>query len=112
MVADLAGLYRVAAMRPQARGFARILQAATGELVAAVDLLPADRDYSGRTAAVGRLRREAAELARGAIGELCAGESEPLEVIRWKDLFERLERAVDACRRAAPSLDVIALKRG
>ena len=32
-------------------------------------------------------------------------------VIRWKDIFESLEAAVDACERVANVLEGIAIKR-
>ena len=43
---------------------------------------------------------------------LFAGGIDPMVVIRWKDIFESLEAAVDACETAAHVMEGVALKRG
>lgn len=51
-------------------------------------------------------------MSRSALAALFQEEQDPIEVIRWKDLFERLEDAADDGRRVATVLDAIALGRG
>jgi uncharacterized protein Yka (UPF0111/DUF47 family) len=41
---------------------------------------------------------------------LFEGGIDPMVVIRWKDLFERLEEAIDACERVANVLQGIVIK--
>ena len=44
------------------------------------------------------------------VASLFEGGIDPMVVIRWKDLFERLEEAVDACERVANVLQGIVIK--
>jgi uncharacterized protein Yka (UPF0111/DUF47 family) len=49
-------------------------------------------------------------LLREAIGALFAGNTDALVVIRWKDIHEQLENAIDACESAAHVLESAFLK--
>ena len=42
---------------------------------------------------------------------LFSGGIDPMVVIRWKDVFERLEQAIDACERVAHVLEGIVVKQ-
>ena len=48
---------------------------------------------------------------RDAVASLFANGIDPMVVIRWKDIFESLEAAVDACETAANVLEGIAIKQ-
>jgi uncharacterized protein Yka (UPF0111/DUF47 family) len=50
-------------------------------------------------------------LARAGLAELFSEDPAPIELVRWKDLFERLQGALEASRDAAAALDVIAAKQ-
>jgi hypothetical protein len=54
---------------------------------------------------------ESSGLARGAVASLFEHGIDPMIVIRWKDIFESLEAAVDACETVANVLEGISLKR-
>ena len=58
-----------------------------------------------------RLENEADRLERGAVASLFANGIDPMIVIRWKDIFETLEAAVDACETVANVLEGMTLKR-
>jgi hypothetical protein len=49
-------------------------------------------------------------LNREAIAELFRTGADPLTIIRWKDIHEQLEEAVDACETAADVLEAILVK--
>jgi uncharacterized protein Yka (UPF0111/DUF47 family) len=49
-------------------------------------------------------------LNREAIAELFRSGADPLTIIRWKDIHEQLEEAVDACENAADVLEAILVK--
>ena len=56
---------------------------------------------------------EAADrIVRGAVASLFVNGIDPMIVIRWKDIFETLESAADACETVANVLEGITLKRG
>ena len=57
-----------------------------------------------------RLENEADRISREAIASLFVNGVDPMVVIRWKDIFETLEAAVDACETVAHVLEGITLK--
>ena len=58
-----------------------------------------------------RLENEGDRLRRDAVASLFAGGTDPMVVIRWRDIFESLEAAVDACETVAHILEGISLRR-
>ena len=50
-------------------------------------------------------------MLRDGVASLFAKGTDPMVVIRWKDIFESLEAAVDACETVAHVLEGITLKR-
>ena len=60
---------------------------------------------------VDRLEDEGDRISRQALSSLFAGGIDPMVVIRWKDVFERLEQAIDACERVAHVLEGIVVKQ-
>jgi uncharacterized protein Yka (UPF0111/DUF47 family) len=60
--------------------------------------------------AVKRLEDEGDQIERKAIAALFREDVDPLTVIRWKDIFEALEDAVDACETAADLVGNIVVK--
>jgi predicted phosphate transport protein (TIGR00153 family) len=110
-VADYLGLYRIEAPMDQALELARVLQTAAAEISQAISLLRGGRDLTAHALEVGRLENEGDRIARGAVASLFDEGIDPLFVIRWKDLFERLEAAIDATDHVAHILEGIAIKR-
>jgi uncharacterized protein len=109
-VADYLGLYGVEAPMVQAQSLARVLIDATRQLQLAVPLVADFKDIGPHTVEVHRLENEGDRIVRAAIGSLFQGGIDPMVVIRWKDLFERLENAIDATERAADILEGIVIK--
>ena len=108
--ADYLVLYGVEAPMEQAQELAGILRAATEQLEQAV---PHVRDFSDASAnihEVHRLENEGDRVSRRAVASLFSGGIDPMVVIRWKDIFERLEQAIDACERVADVIDEIIVK--
>ena len=60
--------------------------------------------------ALRELEDEGDRLSREAIAELFRSGADPLTIIRWKDIHEQLEEAVDACENAADVLEAILVK--
>ena len=61
--------------------------------------------------AVDRLEDEGDRISRQALVSLFGGGIDPMVVIRWKDVFERLEDAIDACEHVAHILEGIVVKQ-
>jgi uncharacterized protein Yka (UPF0111/DUF47 family) len=109
--ADQLGLYGVEAPMEQSQRLAEVLVSAAGQVSAALDEWRDGADMSRHLIEVHRLENDADRLVRQAVGSLFATGIDPMLVIRWKDIFETLESAVDACERVANVLEGIVLKQ-
>jgi predicted phosphate transport protein (TIGR00153 family) len=109
-VADYLGLYRIEAPMAQAQTLAAVLRAATHQLAEAIPLVRGFKDISTFIVEVHRLENEADRIVREAIASLFEVGIDPMVVIRWKDIFERLENAIDSTERAAYILEGIVIK--
>jgi uncharacterized protein len=59
---------------------------------------------------VHRLENEGDQVVRGAIAGLFDGETDPIEVIKWKKIYNLLEATVDACEDVANIIERIVVK--
>jgi uncharacterized protein len=109
-VADYLGLYKIEAPMSQAQRLAGVLRDATRQLAAAIPLIREFKNISGHMVEVHRLENEGDRLVREAIASLFESGIDPMVVIRWKDIFERLENAIDSTERAAFILEGIVIK--
>jgi predicted phosphate transport protein (TIGR00153 family) len=109
-VADFLGLYGIEAPMAQAQALARVLVDATRQIELAIPRVRAFKSISSHTVEVHRLENEGDRIVRGAIADLFEGGIDPMIVIRWKDIFELLEDAIDATERAAFVLEGIVIK--
>jgi predicted phosphate transport protein (TIGR00153 family) len=109
-VADYLGLYKVEAPMEQAQRLAHILLQASRQIAEAMPRMRDFKDISHYTVEIHRLENEGDRVVREAIASLFDNGIDPMVVIRWKDLFERLEEAVDATERVANTLQGIVIK--
>jgi uncharacterized protein len=109
-VADYLGLYQIEAPMDQAISLAHVLSAACREVGQAIPLLRGFRDMSQHTVEINRLENEGDRLTREAVASLFDTRIDPMVVIRWKDLFERLEAAIDSTEHVAYILEGIVIK--
>lgn len=59
---------------------------------------------------INRLENEADRIFREAMGKIFQTESDPIEIIKWKEILEHLENATDTCEDVANILEGIVLK--
>ena len=95
---------------PDARALADVILRATILLDEAVQRLHGFKDSSRQLIELRSLEDEGDRLYRNGVGELFRSGNDPLMVIRWKDIYEGLEEAVDACENAADVLETIVVK--
>src|SRR4051812_25739725 len=103
-VADYLGLYRIEAPMEQAQRQAHILMEACRQISQAVPRLRGFRDVTHFTTEIHRLETDGDRVTREAVASLFDTGIDPMVVIRWKDIFERLEDAVDATEHIANTL--------
>ena len=109
--ADNLGSWGVSKVPPDARALADVILQATVLLDEAVQRLEGFKDSSRQLIELRSLEDEGDRLYRNGVGELFrTGADDPLMVIRWKDIYEGLEEAVDACENAADVLEAILVK--
>jgi predicted phosphate transport protein (TIGR00153 family) len=106
---NIAG-YGVDQIRPKAKEQAQVILRSAEKLSEAVGLLEGFKDSSSQLHALRDLEDEGDRLNRDAVSELFSSGEDPIGVIRWKDIHEQLEEAVDACENAADVLEGILVK--
>lgn len=109
-VADYLGLYKIEAPMEQAQRLAHILMECCRQLDEAMPRLRGFKDVTHFTAEVHRLETEGDRVTREAVASLFDTGIDPMVVIRWKDIFERLEEAIDATEHLANILANIVVK--
>ena len=109
--ADQLVLYRIEAPMEQALELADVLVGAGEQVAGALTALVAGIDLAPRLVEIHRLENEGDRISRDAVASLFEGGIDPMVVIRWKDVFDALEAAIDACEKVAHILEGIALRR-
>ena len=109
-VGDYLGLYKIEAPMEQAQELARVLHQAARQISEAMPRLRGFRDLSHYTVEINRLENDGDRITREAIAALFDNGIDPMVVIRWKDIYERLENAIDATEHVANIIEGIAIK--
>jgi uncharacterized protein len=102
--------YGVEQIRPKAKEQAQVILRSAEKLHEAVSRLEGFKDSSSQLLALRDLEDEGDRLNRAAVSQLFTSAEDPIGVIRWKDIHEQLEEAVDACENAADVLEAILVK--
>jgi uncharacterized protein len=109
-VADYLGLYKIEAPMVQSQELAKVLHACGRQIAEAMPRLRGFKDISHYTVEINRLENDGDRITREAIASLFDNGIDPMVVIRWKDIFERLEEAIDATEHVANILEGIVIK--
>jgi uncharacterized protein len=102
--------YGVREIRPAARAQGDVILRAASKLQEAVARLDGFKDSSRQLMELRDLEDEGDRLNREAVSELFRTSDDAIAIIRWKDIHETLEDAVDACENAADVLEAIVVK--
>jgi len=109
--ADFLHLYGVEAPMDQAQKMSGVLRDACRNIAEALVRLPSFENLNHFFVEVNRLENEGDQMVREALASLFANGVDPMFVIRWKDIFERLEQAIDACEHVSNILEGIVVKQ-
>jgi len=104
-IAEAFVIYGVTEPTAEARRLAAILDSQATELAAALNKLDHLKDLERHLVAVHALEKEADALSRAAIGRLFREEQRPIEVIKWRDLYNDFEDTIDAAEDAAEAME-------
>jgi len=111
--ADKFSLYRVQSVKEDAMLLADILSRTTQEVRNTVGLL---RHLKGSDLVlqhcieINRLENEGDFVYRSAIAKLFERGDDPLEVLKWKEIYESIENAIDSCEDVANVIEGVVLK--
>src|SRR4051812_22498175 len=108
--ADFMGLYNIEAPMEQALQLTRVLEDSCRNIAQALSRLKGFQDLNHYFVEVNRLENEGDRITREALASLFRGGIDPMVVIKWKDIFDRLEHAIDACEHVANILEGIVVK--
>ncbi len=109
-VSETVLLYRVRAIRPAANRLAAVLSGAATELCQAIRLLEKLEGLEPYWIKIHTFENEGDDIFREALGELFDDSLDPVEIIKWKDIYEKLELAIDRCEDVANIIERITIK--
>jgi uncharacterized protein Yka (UPF0111/DUF47 family) len=110
--ADFMGLYKIEAPMDQGYALTKVLAQSCEHVSAALTNLRGFADLERHWVEIHRLENEGDRVWREALASLFSNGIDPMVVIRWKDIFGVLERAIDSTETAAHRIEAIAVKHG
>ena len=106
-------LYKMSKPPEAAKALTEILHKCAEETVRALsNLQKFDASIHHICIELNSLENEADRVVRSAIARLFENEKDPIEVIKWKELFDSLEDAADKFEDVANTIEAIIVKHG
>ena len=103
-------IYRVERVRPGVADLAAILEQSVSEVVAAIRVLEHKNHILDHCIEINRLENEGDRLCRTLIANLFEEEKDPVQIIKWKEIIESMETAIDKCEDVANVIESVVLK--
>lgn len=103
-------MYNVEQVSEHSKQLARVIQGLAMEIHSAVILLKEPNGINQHIVEIHRLENEADDIYFRAIGELFQKETDPINLIKWKELYEIMENATDRCESVANIIEQVILK--
>ena len=105
-----AEIFHIGEVREPARKLSGLLLEATEHLQRGVSGIKKPKIVQACAVEVKRIEEEGDAAYHAAIGDLFQGKPDPLDVIRWKEIYDRLEQAIDSCMAVVHTLQSISIK--
>ena len=113
-VAERLVLFEIKHTRPHAIELVRVLMKSCVDMHRAMSLLPKlaakSKELLEICVEINRLENEADTIYRRAIAELFKPGTDPIEVMKWRDIFDNLEAATDRCEDVANIVESVVLE--
>lgn len=106
-------MFNVTGIRDEAKLLAKLIVQCTRELMNVMSELKrmkTSKILKEKIIEVNRIEDEADEIFRSAMQKLFVSESNPIEVIKWKEIYEYLENTLDACEDVANIIEGVVMK--
>ncbi|PWM65205.1 MAG: DUF47 domain-containing protein [Eubacteriales Family XIII. Incertae Sedis bacterium] len=112
-VANRFGVFNVEEIRPDAKKMADIVIQAINELSAMFEHLSEIKKPAAlleHIIEVNRIENEGDLIYRKALANLFSDEKDPIEIIKWKHIYEKMETSIDACESVANMIEGVIMK--
>ena len=103
-------IFDVTEIRDYAHDFANVLEKMTEQLREIVATLQKPKNITQRLVEVHRLENDGDDIYHAAIAELFHDEKDPLTVLKWKEIYEKMEAAIDRCENVANIIESVIIK--
>lgn len=111
-VATLVRLYHIRTMPPGARELSHIVTSSTDRLHATVEAMERQRPVQPHSVEINRLENDADRVYQSAIENLFDTVTDPIQLMKWKELLDVLEQITDACEDVANVIESVVVKHG
>jgi predicted phosphate transport protein (TIGR00153 family) len=102
--------FDVQEIKSYAREFAGVIEKMAEQLREIVSILKKPKNITQRLVEIHRLENEGDDIYHAAIAQLFHEERDPLTVLKWKEIYEKLEAAVDRCENVANIIESVIIK--
>ena len=103
-------MLHITVVKDPARQLARVLIDAAEHIQTGVKSIRETKAVGVEATHIKKLEEEADAIYHAAVGDLFSGHPDPLEVLKWKEMYDTLERATDSCMGVAQVMQSISLK--
>jgi len=103
-------IFDIDEIRDYARDFANVLEKMSEELREIVAQLQKPKNITQRLLEIHRLENTGDDIYHAAIADLFHEDRDPLNVLKWKDIYEKLEAAVDRCENVSNIIESVIIK--
>ena len=110
--ATLVRLYHITRLRPGTRELVHIVTSSTDRIHAALDALAAHKPVQPHAVEINRLENEADRAYQAAVKTLFETETDPIVIMKWKELYDVLEMITDRCEDVANVVEGVVVKHG
>jgi len=103
-------LFKITEPTPVSQRLSQTIVEITAEMVEAVSALRAQKGVIPHCIRMKELENQGDVAYHEAVASLFAGQKDPIEVMKWKDIFDQVEDAIDGCQSISNTMESIALK--
>jgi uncharacterized protein len=103
-------IFKIQNTTPSATALAKIIAQSSVQIDQAVNRLKDFKNLMGFTIEINRLENEADAISRQAVADLFSGKHDVMDVLRWKEIYGRLENAADQCEDIANTIETIVIR--
>jgi len=103
-------LYKIKTLRYGAKELARVISLSVDQVQLALQALEKHTGVAERSVEINRLENEADRIHESALRRLFDEETDPVLIIKWKEILDVLEEATDRCEDVANLLEGVVVK--